>query len=193
MKLNKEDAFYLVVAALVITFFALSAYAGEPGSEERARVTTVDAPLQATPIPAWQPAQAPAPQPEIRYVDRIVEKPIYVDREVYVDKPIYIDRPVEKIIVEECPVFIPPAPPMPVYIPDPAPSLFGIGFDLNVGFGHRQPRNHPQYDRYNRYVDYNYQPRYQQLRYQQRYDHLDHHYDRRSSYRPSRHYHDDCW
>jgi len=198
MKLNKENTFCLIVAVLAIAFFSLSACAGEPGSEERARVTTVDAPRQATPIPAWQPTQAPAPQPEIRYVDRVVEKvvekPVYIEKEVYVDKPVYIDRPVERVVVEEYPVFIPPpAPPMPMYVPDPAPALFGVGFDFNVGFGHRPPRYQPRYDSYDRYDNYNYRPRYQQPRYQQRYDRYDRHYDRRPSYRPPQHrYHDDC-
>ncbi len=187
MKPNKKNAFCLVVVVLAIVFFALSACAGEPGGEERARVTTVDAPLQATPIPAWQPAPTVS-QPEIRYVDRVVER--VVERPIYIE----VDRPVERVIVEEYPVFIPPVPPMPVYFPEPTPSLFEIGLDFNLGFGHRSPRYSQRYDRYHQLNNCNYRPRYQHSRYQQQYDRYDRHYDHRSSYRSPRHYHnDDCW
>ncbi len=91
-------------------------------------------PAQLHKKPASRPAQAKRPKPvtKVVYVDRVIEKPVYIDRpvdrvvekKVYVDRP--VDRPVERIVekivhvpverIVERPVYVDRVVERPVYV-----------------------------------------------------------------------------
>src|SRR5688500_2606075 len=97
---NKDSSFRGLALALVMAGTIACSAVAYAYSSDRAAAS----PAPADPVTIEKIVEKPVYVEKIRYINRTVEveKPVYVDRRVEVEKPVYVDRIVE--VEKEVPV-----------------------------------------------------------------------------------------